>query len=289
MTRAQEILRIATKYNQTDDMLFNAYAISSDETFDAVVIAPSWTPMRVNGFSNAQITDCKTLAAEKAKQNSQASTRQPLMKKKSESFIIEWENLHIAWLKTGTCAGNVMDSVLFLSNSKTDRVIFVGAAGGVMPDVALSEVLTPSVCYDYLGATRYLQERLDWSDFGSEVHPSNPYFISRIFEIAQQQGIDLVSRPVFCTDTIMGEYIHIDEIRQTGASIVEMETAAFYRVATLMEKAAVAFLVVSDNSSTGGSLSVPETEEHLRYNQTIADKIPTLIRIACQVDTEHLS
>lgn len=286
MTRAQEILRIAMKCNQTEDMLFNAYAISSDETFDAVVIAPTWTPMRVNGFSNAQITDCKALAAEKAKHNSKASNRQPLMKKKSESYIIEWENLRIAWLKTGTCAGNVMDSVLFLSNLKTDRVIFVGAAGGVIPDVALSEVLTPSLCYDYLGATRYLQERLDGSDFGSEVYPGNPYFISRIFEIAQQQGIDLISRPVFCTDTIMGEYIHIEEIRQTGASIVEMETAAFYRVATLMEKAAIAFLVVSDNSSTGGSLSVPKTEEHLHYNQTIADKIPTLIRIACQVDTE---
>ena len=286
MTRAQEILQIAMKCNQTDDMLFNAYAISSNETFDAVVISPTWTPMRVNGFFNAQITDCKVLAAEKAKQNSQTSTRQPLMKKESESYIIEWENLRIAWLKTGTCAGNVMDSVLFLSNSKTDRVIFVGAAGGVIPDVALSEVVTPSVCYDYLGATRYLQERLDGSDFGSEVHPGTPYFISRIFEIAQQQGIDLISRPVFCTDTIMGEYIHIEEIRQTGASIVEMETAAFYRVAMLMEKAAVAFLVVSDNSSTGGSLSVPKTEEHLHYNQTIADKIPTLIRIACQVDTE---
>ena len=284
MSRAQEILRIAMKFNQTDDMLFNAYAISSDETFDAVVISPMWTPMRVNGFFNAQITDCKALAAEKAKQNSQASTRQPLMKKKSTSYIIEWENLRIAWLKTGTCAGNVMDSLLFLSNSKIDRVIFVGAAGGVIPDVALSEVVTPSVCYDYLGATRYLQDRLDGSDFGSEVRPGNPYFISRIFEIAQRQGIDLVTRPVFCTDTIMGEYIHIEEIRQTGASIVEMETAAFYRVATLMEKAAIAFLVVSDNSSTGGSLSVPETEEYLIYNQTIADKIPTLIRIACQVD-----
>ena len=36
MTRAQEILQIAMKCNQTDDMLFNSYAISSDETFDAV-------------------------------------------------------------------------------------------------------------------------------------------------------------------------------------------------------------------------------------------------------------
>lgn len=286
MTRAQEILRIAMKYNQTDDMLFNAYAISSDESFDAVVIAPTWTPMRVNGFSNAQITDCKALAAEKAKQNPHTSNRQPMMKKKSESYIVKWDDLRIAWLKTGTCAGNVMDSVLFLSNLKTDRLIFVGAAGGVIPDVALSEVLTPSVCYDYLGATRYLQERLDVAGFGSEVYPEKPDFISRIFEIAQQQGIGLASRPVFCTDTIMGEYIHMEEIRKTGASIVEMETAAFYRVASLMEKAAVAFLVVSDNSSIGGSLSAPRREDHLHYNQTIADKIPTLIRIACQAAIE---
>ena len=143
MTRAQEILRIATKCNQADDMLFNAYAISSDETFDAVVVAPTWTPMRVNGFTNARITDCKALAMEKAKHYPQSS-RQPLMKKKSESYILEWQGLRIAWLKTGTCAGNVLDSVLFLSNLHTDRLIFVGAAGGVIPDVALSEVLTPS-------------------------------------------------------------------------------------------------------------------------------------------------
>ena len=286
MTRAQEILQIAMKYNQTDDMLCNAYAISSDEAFDAVVIAPTWTPMRINGFTNAQIIDCKVLAAENAKQNSQISNRQPLMKKKSESYIIELESFRIAWLKTGTCAGNVMDSMLFLSNLKTDRLIFVGAAGGVIPDVALSEVLTPSVCYDYLGATRYLQERLDGDGFGSKVYPGNQYYISQILKIAQQQGISMSSQPVFCTDTIMGEYIHMEKIQKTGASIVEMETAAFYRVASLMEKAAVAFLVVSDNSSIGGSLSAPKTVDQLRYNQTIADKIPTLIRIACQADTE---
>lgn len=286
MTRAQEILRIAMQCNKTKDMLFNAYAISSNEKFNAIIIAPTWTPMRVNGFFDAQITNCKVLAADKAKQDSHPITRQPLMKKLNESFILEWENLRIAWLKTGTCAGNVMDSVLLLSNTKTDRLIFVGAAGGVTPDVELSEVLIPSVCYDYLGATRYLQDHLDGGGFGSKVFPENQYFVSRIFEIAQQQGIDLVSRPVFCTDTIMGEYIHMDEIRQTGASIVEMETAAFYRAAALMKKAAVAFLVISDNSSTGRSLSAPTTEDHIRYNQVIAENIPLLIRIACQVDTE---
>jgi nucleoside phosphorylase len=265
-------------------MLLNAYAISSDEEFDAVVLAPTWTPMRVNGFAGAKIIDCKAAAAEKAGKNAQNSGRQPMMKKKSESYIIEWENLRIAWLKTGTCAGNVMDTVLFLSNLKTDRLIFVGAAGGVKPEVPLSEVLTPDVCYDYLGATRYLQERLDGSGFGSEVLPGNPRFISRILDMAQQQETGLVSRPVFCTDTIMGEYIHMEQIRQTGASVVEMETAAFYRAAALTEKAAVAFLVISDNSSNGGSLSAPKTEDYEHYNRTIADRIPKLIRIACQVD-----
>lgn len=286
MTHAQHILHIATKYNQTEDLLFNAYAISSDEKFDAVVVAPTWTPMRVNGFSAANIIDCKAVAAEKVRQNAHNSGRMPLMKKKSESYIVEWENFRIAWLKTGTCAGNVMDSMLFLSNLKTERLIFVGAAGGIKPDVALSEVLTPSVCHDYLGATRYLQERLDGSGFGSKVMPGNPQFISRIFDRAQQQGIGLMLRPVFCTDTIMGEYLHMDSIRQTGASVVEMETAAFYRTATLMEKAAVAFLVISDNSSIGGSLSAPKAEDHDLYNRTIADQIPKLIRIACQTDPE---
>lgn len=283
MTRAQEILRIATEYNQAEDMLLNAYAISSDDVFDAVVVAPTWTPMRVNGFSGARIINCKAVAAEKAAMDRK---RQPLMKKKSESYILEWENLRIAWLKTGTCAGNVMDTVLFLSNLKTDRLIFVGAAGGLRPDVALSEVVTPSVCHDYLGATRYLQDKLDGSGFGSMVLPKNPCFISNILDIAQQQSIELQSHPVFSTDTIIGEYIHMEAIRQTGASVIEMETAAFYRAAALTEKAAVALLVISDNSSIGGSLSAPKTEDHDLYNRTIADKIPKLIRIACQAAVE---
>ena len=278
MTRGQEILKKKKKNNQNDDMLFNAYNISSSEHFDAVIIAPVWTPFKI-GFPIEGITVCKSTI------NVQSNNpdKIPMMKKSKESYIIDWNGLRLGWLITGTCAGNVIDSTLFLSDTATDRLIFLGSAGGLTPDVSVGEVTTPSCCVDCVGATQYFADFNRFTVFDSIIEANNPNYVKQITKLADQQGISLSSRKVFCTDSILGEYLHMDRIQGVGAEIIEMETSAFYCAAKLMEKSAVAFLVVSDNSSIGKSFSAPYKKDFEHYNQIIRSVIPKLLQIACEI------
>ena len=51
----------------------------------------------------------------------------------------------------------------------------------------------------------------------------------------------------FCTDTLFAEFAHIDTIIRTGCNTLDMETAAAFRAAKLMNKSIVALLSVTDN------------------------------------------
>lgn len=283
MTKGQEILEIATKYNYTEDMLFNAYNISSKEYFDAIIIAPTWTPYRINGFSNDEIMKCKSSTNLK-KQFEGKNDRIPMMKRLSESYIVNWNGYRIAWVKTGTCAGNVIDSTLLFANNKTEKFIFLGAAGGLVSNVKLGEIITPSCCVDCVGATRYFSDRMKDDICDMTIKPNSTNYIERIVTTANQQGISLTSRKVFCTDTILGEYLHMNKILNLGAEVIEMETSAFYRAISLMEKTGIAFLVISDNYSIGGSLSAPDKMFFEHYNDVIKYNIPKLIDFACKAN-----
>ena len=82
---------------------------------------------------------------------------------------------------------------------------------------------------------------------------------------------------VYCTDSTVGEYIHLPEIRATGAQLIEMETSTFFRLADLMEVPAVALLAVSDNSATGDPLLGANRDRHEAYCRTRSTVIPDLI------------
>ena len=91
----------------------------------------------------------------------------------------------------------------------------------------------------------------------------------------------MISAKVFCTDSISLEYSHLDEIRATGAELIEMETGMFYTLAKLFEVPSVALLAVSDNSATGVPLLGRGEELAQKYRYTRGYAIPDLIfRIA---------
>ena len=94
-------------------------------------------------------------------------------------------------------------------------------------------------------------------------------------------GYEISSEPVFCTDTVLCEYAHMDFIKSFGVRLIEMETSSFYLMADLLEKPAIALLVVSDNSATGESLVTRTKEQVEIYNASRFKVIPEiLIKIA---------
>lgn len=87
----------------------------------------------------------------------------------------------------------------------------------------------------------------------------------------------LKTAKVFCTDSISCEYSHLEEIKATGAQLIEMEASTFYQLADLFDVPAIALLVVSDNSATGMPLLGQNRDQHERYSNTRSNVVPDMI------------
>jgi purine-nucleoside phosphorylase len=125
-----------------------------------------------------------------------------------------------------------------------------------------------------------MEDITQYKPFG-KVFPNDPDYVKKIMKLVAETGYEIRQEPVFCTDTVLCEYAHMDFIKSFGVTLIEMETSSFYLMADLLEKPAIALLVVSDNSATGESL-VTRTKEQVEINNASRFKaIPEiLIKIA---------
>lgn len=108
------------------------------------------------------------------------------------------------------------------------------------------------------------------------VYPKNDY-VDQVVSLARENGYELKKAKVFCMDSISCEYSHLDEIKATGAELIEMETSTFYQLADLFDIPAVALLAVSDNSATGMPLLGQSSTQHEKYSSTIGTIVPDMI------------
>jgi len=263
MLTARNIIDAAKKYNGSSDMLKSVYGISSSEKLDGFVVAPSWVPEKILAEYEKSIT----VVAQKAGYS---------------SYIVEFAGKKLGWIKCGVSSSNLIDAMLSLADSNVEPIIFIGAVGAVSPDVPLGEFCTPSASYAFDGASLYLHEKLDAAAFGRMVIPSCQNYIDKTVARALENGIHIAKRPAFCTDSIICEYAHLDEIKATGAELVEMETAAFYECLNIMDKNGIALLCVSDNSAIGAPLVERTPEQRKRYDECRTHDIPEAIRLACE-------
>lgn len=174
-------------------------------------------------------------------------------------------------------ASNVVDHMALCAELRFKTLLFVGSAGGLAPGIELGTLYTPEWCVDGLGANRYLCDKLaDYVPFG-RVAPPDAAFVDRVIASAAADGYSIGKAPVYCTDSFSWEYLHLPEIKATGARLIEMETAAFYALADLIEVPAFALLVVSDNSAAGVSLFGKTDEEKARYYHTREHVVPEVL------------
>lgn len=264
MNKAQEILQEAKKYNHSTDLLKDIYGIDSKTKYDAVVLAPSWTARKIYKHQEMKET-C-------------------LVKHSCFSaYEVEVNGKKLAWIQSGMGACNMVDTAMCLGDSVVEKVIFVGAVGAIQSDILIGELATPEVSIACEGATGYLQEQLAGNCACREVVPKNMVFVDNVLAEAGKQGITVKKRKVFCTDSIMAEYIHLPEIKETGAELIEMETAGFYQCMNLMDKKGIALLCVSDNSAADISLVLRDDESTERYVTAREVNVPKLIDLICEL------
>lgn len=257
--KMRQILENVHKYN-TEHLAFINFGLDENVVYDALVVAPSYSPHKVIIEDSFKIKETGGQSY-------------------CTGYEVEKDGLRIAWIKTAAGGCNILDYLLICGELQFKRLIFIGAVGALKEEFNVGDICTPSYSVAGTLANAYLKDSLkDYIPF-EKIYPDMSY-IDTIVALAGKSNYKIKKASVFCTDSIAMEYTHLDEIRAFGTDLIEMETSAFYGVSNLMEVPAIALLVVSDNSATGVPL-VGRTEEQQRIYEYSRKVV--LIDLICQI------
>lgn len=189
----------------------------------------------------------------------------------------------ITYIKTGIGAPVLIDALLALGVTKCKKIVFIGSVGALDPEIGIGDIVIPeySVCGD--GASRYIaSDDLKNGDcWGEKVYPdSNFSNIVRCItkDICDENDVKWHIGKNFSIDTIAAQFAHIDEIIEMGCNVIEMETAAAFRAAKMINVPMAAVFSVSDNTAVNKSLISGRTKEDNDYRRRVKKKlIPKII------------
>lgn len=267
----KRMIEIMDKFHQynSDNMAYLAFGLDQKEHYDALVVAPSFSPYKLKMDRYCRVTTLKEGAY-------------------LAGYLVEKDGLKLAWIKTASSDSNLIDHVAVCAELTFGKMIFIGAVGALKPEFALGDLCTPS--YSIAGgfAHTYLKDSIkDFVPF-ERVEPDME-FVDRIVGIAEESGFELKKASVFCTPSIAAEYYHLEEIKEFDTDMIEMETAALYFMADLLEIPTVALLVVSDNSATGAALVGRTEEEQEKYDYGRNEVLPEMILRTAEIKRQKKS
>ncbi|MGN1399352.1 MAG: hypothetical protein ACI4WG_05090 [Erysipelotrichaceae bacterium] len=254
--RMIEIMEKLHQYN-TDNLAYHVFGLDKSIHYDALVVAPSYTPFKLGMDSYCKVTVLKEGSY-------------------TTGYLLQQDELKIAWIKVSSSDCNLIDHVAICAELSFDKMIFAGAVGALKQEYELGDLCTPS--YSIAGgyAHTYLKDSIkDFVPF-ERVEPDMA-FIDKVAKIAEANSYQLKKASVFCTASISAEYYHLEEIKKFGTDLIEMETAAVYLMADLLEVDTVALLVVSDNSAIKTALVGRTDEQTEKYHYGRNVVLPDMI------------
>ena len=255
--KLRQILDTCHKYN-SEHMMMKAFGISDEIIYDALVVAPSFSPYKLRMDEYCKVTTLREGAY-------------------IAGYLVEKDDLKIAWIKIGSSASNLIDHLALCAELTFKKVIFIGAVGALKEGIHLGDVCTPSYAISGSFADEYLMKDSIREDMRfSKVYPDKN-FVQEVISLGKERGHDIRTASVFCTPSIILEYTHLDEIRSFDTDLIEMETSSFYLMTELLEVPGIALLVVSDNSATGAALVGRTDEEQQKYDRGRNVVLPDMI------------
>lgn len=256
----EELIKIADAFHRynSNDIAAQSFGLSADEVYDALVVAPSFTPYKLEMEKSCKVTLLKEGAY-------------------LAGYLVEKDGLKIAWIKIGSSASNLIDHLAVCTELSFKRMIFIGAAGGLKKGFHPGDVCTPSWSVSGSYADAWLMKSsIRENMLFTKVYPDMEY-TDRVIDKGRQKGYDIKKASVFCTPSIALEYSHLDEIRSFDTDLIEMETSSFYLMRDLFELPGIALLVISDNSASGVALVGRTENEQLRYDYGRKVVLPDMI------------
>jgi purine-nucleoside phosphorylase len=136
------------------------------------------------------------------------------------------------------------------------RLIRVGSAGAMQPDIALRDIVLAQGCTALSTPSRGILREVGFAplaDFG---------LLQAAYKAAQDTGANVHVGNVYSSDVFYDERPDLNEIMQRHKVLcVEMEAAELYTLAARHGVQALAVLTMSDHLLSGGALSASDREQ----------------------------
>jgi purine-nucleoside phosphorylase len=172
--------------------------------------------------------------------------------------------------RSGIGAPQAGDMTLALGFTGCKRLLFAGSVGGLRPEMRIGDLLLPLVSLAGDGFCRYLQPGFPLDDtFLEKVEPNAE--LSAALEhvtagLAREGQTALHRGPVYCTDSILGQFGKLDYIQdELGCVGIEMESAAVFKAARLVGIQAAALMSLSDVPARRQTLFAGRSKEEREH------------------------
>lgn len=191
--KLKKIMDSFHKYN-TEKMAYLAFGLSDEVEYDALVVAPSFTPYKLKLDSVCTVTTLREGAY-------------------ISGYLVKKDGMKIAWIKTSSSASNLIDHIAVAAELKFKKIIFIGAVGALTSKYALGDICTSGFYISGGYANTYLKDSIkDFVPF-ERIYPDMMYIDKVVLDL-KKKGYELRKASVFCTDSIACEYYHLDEIKE---------------------------------------------------------------------------
>lgn len=248
-----ELNNILKEYYSFSDVAMSKLNIDDKQHFDLVIVSPTWKPHFVFN-EEYSIENLKT-----------GST---------STFILYYNNKKILFIKTGKGAPNMFDNLLLLRNIDAPY-IFLGSTGSLDKNVHEGDIFIPYYSISGDGASLYFEKKIDTANFFNKMFFSTE-IKQHIESVLKNSNFSYKNGGVYSTDTLIGEYYHMQEIMKLGATCIEQESASFGKCMKIMEKEGCPILVISDSLITGTNYYEP-IENKQEYLSTRTKKLQKII------------
>ncbi|MCI9625213.1 MAG: phosphorylase [Clostridia bacterium] len=242
-----------------EEICFHTLGISADNINENVIVSPGWQPERL-------------FQANVINQIVQSS---PLFGYKI--WNIEHGNIHISYIKTGFGAPMMLDALLLLGLTKCRKILFVSSVGALSSEMNIGDIIIPEYSASGDGASRYLSNNLFHDTFGDKQYPDNDLFRFLINETKRICDINSVKwhlGKTLCIDTIVAQYNYLENIIEMGYNSIDMESAAAFKAAKMINIPIAALLNVSDNSTINKSLMTDRSnQQEKEYRKFVRSEI----------------
>ncbi len=230
-----QLLKSMNKYGiKKEDVCFKTLGIKGEEVCKNVILAPAYEPEIFNSL-------------------------RPKINQVSNGYYkvyhVEIGKVKFNYIITHRGSVNVGEIVAGLGFSKCENIIFIGSVGSLHEKINIGDVCLPEKSVIADGFCRFFEEGdMKARDlFGEVIEPSDN-LLNLVSEVLESEKINYHVTNNFSTETIIGQFARIDEIKNMNCNTIEMETSTIFYMSKKLGMNAVAIHNVSDNTINSKSL-----------------------------------